>query len=770
VERQIFRKAALDRLSSPDQIDQLLQVARPPGRLLRYALSDWLRGRAARAEQGKARRVRTPTVVQMEAVECGAAALAIVLAYHGRVVPLEELRVACGVSRDGSNAANIVKAARSYGLLAKGYAKPVEALPALQLPLIAFWNFNHFVVVEGFGPGRVFLNDPAGGPRVASAEEFDEAYTGVVLVFEPGPEFVRGGRRPSLAGALLARLAGMWRGVVMAVLATLALAVPGLAVPVLLQLFVDEVLVAGGAGLVAPLLIGLALAAALRAGLTWLQQWLLLRLELRLALRDAGAFFRHVLGLPYAFFTQRYAGEVGARVAINDRVAALLSGELATAALNVVLVAAYVLLMLWYDPWLTLVALAAALLNVAALTLIARSRRDASRRLMTDRGKLLGATYGGLEMIETLKAGGAEGDFFARWAGLHAKVINAEQRLAVFTQVLAVAPPLVAALSTAAILTLGGLRVIDGALTIGMLVAFQSLAASMLEPVGRLVSLGGSLQELEAEIARLDDVARYPAEPLPPPSLSGEPPASARLEGRIELRNVTFGFSPAAPPLIEGLSLHVPPGARVALVGSSGSGKSTIARLVAGLYRPWSGEILLGGRPRDSLPRPLLARSVAMVDQEITLISGTVRENLTLWDETIGDEALDAATHDAAIHAELMARPGGYEAELEEGGRDLSGGQRQRLELARALALEPSILVLDEATSALDPLTEQQIDAALRRRGCTCLIVAHRLSTVRDADEILVLDEGKVVQRGTHDELIRAGGLYAQLIQGEGAE
>ncbi|HMQ32565.1 MAG TPA: NHLP family bacteriocin export ABC transporter peptidase/permease/ATPase subunit [Chloroflexaceae bacterium] len=770
MERQIFRKAALDRLSSPDQVDQPLQIARSPGRLLRHGVGEWLRGRAARMERGKARRVHTPTVVQMEAVECGAAALAIVLAYHGRVVPLEELRVACGVSRDGSNAANIVKAARSYGLLAKGYAKPAEALLALQLPLIAFWNFNHFVVLEGFGPGRVFLNDPAGGPRVASAEEFDEAYTGVVLVFEPGPGFVRGGHRPSLAGALRARLAGVGRHIALAVLATLALAAPGLAVPILLQRFVDGVLVAGTAGLVTPLLIGLALAAALRAVLTWLQQRLLLRLELRLALRDAGAFFRHVLGLPYAFFTQRYAGEVGARLAINDRVAALLSGELATAALNVVLVAVYALLMLWYDPWLTLVALGAALLNVVALTLIARGRRDASRRLVTDRGKLLGATYGGLEMIETLKAGGAEGDFFARWAGLHTKVLNAEQRLAVFTQVLAVAPPLVAALSTAAILTLGGLRVIDGALTIGMLVAFQSLAASMLAPVGRLVSLGGSLQELEAELARLDDVARYPAEP-PGPALSPEElPAGARLEGRIELREVTFGFSPLAPPLIEGLSLHVPPGARVALVGGSGSGKSTVARLIAGLYRPWTGEILLDGRPRDSVPRPVLARSVAMVDQEIALVSGSVRENLTLWDERIGDEALDAATGDAAIRAELMARPGGYDAELEEGGRDLSGGQRQRLELARALALEPSILVLDEATSALDPPTEEQIDAALRRRGCTCLIVAHRLSTVRDADEILVLDAGRVVQRGRHDELIRAGGLYARLIQGEGAD
>jgi NHLM bacteriocin system ABC transporter peptidase/ATP-binding protein len=702
----------------------------------------------------------------MEATECGAAALAIVLGYHGRMVALEELRIACGVSRDGSKANNLVKAARTYGLNAKGFAKPPESLPALPLPLIVFWNFNHFLVVEGFGRDKVYLNDPATGPRVVSSEEFDEAYTGVVLVFEPGPDFRCGGTRPNLFQALRARLTGSGVALSLVILATLTLLVPGLALPAFARIFVDQVLVGGVTGWLEPLLLGMALTAVVRGVLTWLQQFYLLRLETQLAIGTAGRFFWHVLQLPVAFFTQRYAGEIGARVALNDRVARLLAGKLATTLLSLFLIGFYLLLMLQHDLLLTLIGVGVALLNVVALALIARRRADGNRQLQHDRGKLLGTAYAGVEMIETLKATGAEADFFARWSGYHAKVLNAEQRLARFSQVLSVVPPLLSALNTAAILVVGGLRIMDGQMTIGVLVAFQSLMASFLQPVNQLVALGGTLQEVGADLSRLDDVLRYPRDSHGGEE-SGAVASSARLNGQIELRDVSFGYNPMDPPLIAGLSLSIPAGARVALVGGSGSGKSTVAKLVAGLYAPWSGELLYDGQPRHTLPRATFTSSLAVVGQEITLFAGTVRENLSLWDATISEAAIMRAAEDAAIHAEILVRPGGYDALIAEGGRDLSGGQRQRLELARALALDPTVLVLDEATSALDPLTEQQIDANLRRRGCTCLIVAHRLSTIRDADEILVLERGTVVQRGSHAELISRPGSYRLLVQSD---
>jgi NHLM bacteriocin system ABC transporter peptidase/ATP-binding protein len=703
----------------------------------------------------------------MEALECGAAALGIVLAYYGRWVPLEELRVACGVSRDGSNASNVVKAARRYGLIAKGYRKEVDGVRAMRVPLVVFWNFNHFVVVEGFGKDRVYLNDPASGPRVVTAEEFDQAFTGVVLAFEPGPEFQPGGAKPSLVAALSRRLAGSAAAVAYLLLAGLGLVALGLLIPAFTRVFVDRVLV-GGQDWIWPLLIGMGLAAALRAAVTGLQRYCLRRLETRLAISTASGFLWHVLRLPAEFYVQRYAGDISTRVGINDRVAQLLAGPLANVALNVVVIVFYALLMLQYDPLLTALGIGIALLNVLALRWAARRRIDASQRLLIDKGKLVGTTINGLQTIETIKASGAESDFFARWAGYHAKVLNGQQRLGVVTQWASAVPVLLTGLNTAAILTLGGLRVMEGSLTMGMLVAFQSLMTSFLTPVTQLVTLGGTLQDVEGDMNRLDDVVRYRIDPLlAAPTVPEATLGAARLAGYLELKDVTFGYSRLAPPLIEGLSLALKPGDRVALVGGSGSGKSTVARLVAGLYAPWSGEILFDGRPRANVPRPVLTRSLAMVDQDIVLFEGTIRDNLTLWDASISDADVVQAAKDAAIHGDVAARPGGYDYVVEEGGRNFSGGQRQRLEIARALAGNPTLLVLDEATSSLDPLTEQAIDEALRRRGCTCLIVAHRLSTIRDCDEIVVLEGGKVVQRGTHDEMIKVAGPYARLIQTE---
>ena len=711
---------------------------------------------------------RTPTILQMEAVECGAAALAIILAHYGRWVPLEELRIACGVSRDGSKASNVVKAARRYGLAAKGFKKEPSSLRELKPPMILHWNFNHFLVLEGFHKGEVFLNDPATGPRRVSEEELDQAFTGVVLTFEPGQEFAKGGEPPQLVRALKRRLAGAAAALAFVVLAGLALVFPGLVVPVFSKVFLDSVLLEGRRDWLPPLLLGMGLAALLTGLLTWLQQSYLLRLESKMAVAGSSRFLRHVLRLPMEFFSQRFAGDISSRVGINDRVAQLLSRDLATSFLGAVMIVFFALLMVQYDLLLTLVGVAVVSGNVAALHWVSRKRVDGNRRLQQDRGKLYGTAIGGLQMIETLKASGGESDLYARWSGYQAKVVNARQELERYTQMLDAVPPLLAAVNTALILGIGGLRVMDGAISLGALVAFQALMGSFMAPVNRLVSLGGRLQMVEGDMNRLDDVLRYPPEPGTDEATGGPPPDfPVKLSGRLELQNVTFGYNRLDAPLLEGFHLTLPPGARVALVGGSGSGKSTLAKLVTGLYKPWEGEILLDGLERAAIPRSVLNNSLAVVDQSVFLFEGTVRDNLTLWDATVPLPEVVAAAKDACIHDDIAARPGGYDSPISEGGANWSGGQRQRLEIARALVQRPTLLVLDEATSALDPATEMLIDESLRRRGCTCLIIAHRLSTIRDADEIIVLDRGKVAQRGTHDQLKAVEGPYSQLISME---
>ena len=712
-------------------------------------------------------RVKTPSVIQMEAVECGAASLAMILAYFGKWVPLEQVRVDCGVSRDGSKASNVLRAARNYGLVARGSRPEVDELRSLPFPMIVFWNFNHFVVVEGFDTKKWYLNDPASGPREVSLEEFQDSYSDAAMTFEPGPDFEKGGQRPSVLRSLRSRAKGLASGLTYTVIAGLLLAVLGIVIPSFSRIFIDRFLLEGMQTIVRPLLIFMGVAIVAQGLLTWLQQNALIRLEMNLSISSSSKFFLHVLRLPVVFFYQRFAGEVGSRLYLNDVVASLLSHQLTSNIIACFTSVFFFFVMLQYDFLLTTVGVALALTNLIVLKYVSNKIRNMNRRVLQEGGKLSGVSMNGLIGIETIKATGSESDFFSRWAGYQAKQVISQQQSSAFSQAFGAVPTLLSTLAAMAILSLGGLEVMRGKLTIGELMAFQILMASFSAPFSSLLSMGTQLQQVEADVQRLDDVLKQKPDPqISNSSLtvipSGMPP---KLTGQLELKNISFGYSPLDKPLLEDFSLKMSPGSRVALVGSSGSGKSTVAKLVTGLFEPRNGQILLDGKPRSAIPREIISNSLGFVDQDIMLFEGTIRENLTLWDDTVADDTIVLAAQDACIHDDIAALKGSYNYIIEEGGRNFSGGQRQRMEIAKALVLNPTILILDEATSALDPLTEKLIDRNLRRRGCTCLIIAHRLSTVRDCDEIIVLEQGVVVERGSHDEMRKTGGPYARLIR-----
>ncbi|MEM7238178.1 MAG: NHLP family bacteriocin export ABC transporter peptidase/permease/ATPase subunit [Pseudomonadota bacterium] len=708
------------------------------------------------------RRTRTPSILQLEAAECGAASLAMVLGFHGRQVPLEQLRGLCGVSRDGAKASSLLKAGRSYGLKAKGLKAEPQHLIDLRGPMIAFVNFNHFLVVEKATRSHVWVNDPASGRRKVPFDEFSESFTGVVLTFEKDTEFERRDERPSVAAALWRRLDGFRVPLLFVFLINLALVIPGIIVPIFSRVFVDYVLVRGLDDWLVPLLIGMMLTALVRFILLEVEAMALIRLTQALTLKTGGELFWRLLRLPVSFFDQRFAGEISGRIRLNESLAQLLTGQFVGAGLAVITSIFFAAMMYLYHPGLTIAIVALSLLNVVVLRVTTRALSEKHRKVSIDAGKLQGARISALKDIETFKASGAEDIVFTRWLGLQTNVVNGRQEAGRISAWTSPVPALINALIQATVLVFGGWLVMQGELTLGMLVAFQSLAASFSGPIAQLAGFGAELQELRSYTQRIEDVMHQPLDSRfakPPAKIAGLP------AGEIRLHDVRFGYAPLAPPLIDGLHLEIRPGQRVALVGASGSGKSTLGKLIAGLEVPQSGEVAIDGVAPADWPRDALAQRFAYVQQDAALFEGSVLDNLTLWDPRVDERAVITAAHDAVAHNMISARTGGYDALLSEGGNNFSGGERQRMEIARALSRAPSVIVLDEATSALDPIAEKEVMDAIRRRGVTSIIIAHRLSVIRDCDEIIVLDQGQPVERGRHEDLIAWGGSYARLIE-----
>ena len=714
---------------------------------------------------GKSKAAKVPVVMQMEALECGAACLAMVLAYYGKWMPLEQVRVDCGVSRDGSKAGNVMKAARSYGLEAKGYRMGLEAVKGISaFPCIIHWNLNHFVVLCGFRGNHACINDPARGSVKVTMDEFDKAFTGIVMVFAPTENFEPDGKRTSTLAFARKRLPGAGAAMVFVMLTSIIGYVFTLLNPAFSRFFMDRLLTGENSELLTPFIALVAAVSLLQVFVAAIRAVYSLKINGKMAVVGSGSFMWKVLKMPMEFFSQRMAGDLLTRHKANETIAEQLVNTLTPLALSAVMMVFYLVVMLRYSPILTLVGLVSILINIVMSRIISEKRVNITRVQTRDAGKLMSATVSGIRMVETIKASGAENGYFQRWAGYQASVNEQNTKYTRLNQYLGFIPAFITTLANALVLVLGIWLCMRGEFTLGMVTAFQSFLASFLSPAMTLVTAGQTLQEMRTQMERVQDVMEYPEDPYFSDAPVSEDEDYDKLTGAVELRNVTFGYSKLDPPLIENFSLNLKPGGRVALVGASGCGKSTISKLISGLYQPWSGEILFDGKPISEIDRAVFTGSVAVVDQDIILFNDTIANNIKMWDDSIEDFEVILAARDAQIHDDIIARPGGYQGKITEGGRDLSGGQRQRLEIARVLAQDPHIVIMDEATSALDARTEYEVTNAVKERGVTCIIIAHRLSTIRDCDEIIVLDHGKVVERGTHEELFKKGGYYTELI------
>ncbi len=710
--------------------------------------------------------VRVPVVMQLEAMECGAACLTMIMNYYQKWIPLEQARGDCGVSRDGANAKNIMLAARSYGMEAKAWKiEPEDLIAEGPFPCIVHWGFNHFVVLCGFKGGKALLNDPARGRLYVSMEEFDREYTGVTLTIEPSERFVPEGKKKSVFSYARERLKGTGTAVAFVVLTTTISSLLGIISPIFGRIFLDRLLSGRSPEWLMPFIAAMSAFAVINILVMWISTVYSLRIQGKMEAVGSASYLWRVLRLPMHFFSQRLAADIADRQATNASIAGTLVNTFAPLALNTLMMVFYLVVMIRYSLPLTAVGLAAILINLLVSAFITSRRVNLNRVQMRDAAKLSAATSSSIRMIETIKASGAEKGVFGRWAGFQASVNTQENKFIRLNTSLSAIPTVVTSLTNLVVLGLGVYLVIEGSFTIGMVMAFQGFLSSFMKPAGTLISAGQSLQEMVTQMERVDDVMSYPTDPyLDEREKKDE---YEKLSGAIEMKDIRFGYAPLGDPLITDFSLSIKPGQKIALVGRSGCGKSTLAKLLSGLYKPWSGTITYDGKSIAEIDRNVFIGSVAVIDQNVTLFEDTVEANIKMWNGSIENFEVIMAARDAGIHEDIVIRQGGYQHKMTENGRDFSGGQRQRIEIARALAQDPSICILDEATSALDAKTEYEVVKSISERGITCIIIAHRLSTIRDCDEIIVLERGHIVERGTHEELLKKNGAYTQLVTSE---
>jgi NHLM bacteriocin system ABC transporter peptidase/ATP-binding protein len=707
-----------------------------------------------------------PVILQLEALECGAACLSMILAYYGKWISLEQVRKDCGVSRDGSSAKNILYAARNYGMEAKGYRYEPDALrEAGSFPCIIHWNFNHFTVLDGFKGNHAVLNDPARGRIEVTKEEFDESFTGICIMMSPTERFQKEGRKKGTLDFFRGEMSQTKKAFLFFTIVTVAAATINIINPVFSRVFLDHLLTGENPGLVNGFILILAAFSLVQVVISIINSYYSVKIEGKLAVSANARYMWHVLRLPVDFFSQRMVGDVAMRKQNSETIASEFVETAAPLILDVFMVILYVFIMLRYSWILTLIGLGGIALNLLTVRFISDKRMNLSRVMMRDEAKLQGTAISAIDMMETIKASGAEDGIFAKWAGYQASVNRQNGELTKLNSLYLVISTFLSQTVDALILALGILFTIRGQFSIGLILAFQTLLTTLQEPVNGMITAQDTIRTMRVNTERIDDVMKYRTDV----NYSGENQDAVydKLKGKVELKHVTFGYSPLAPALIEDFSMTVEPGKRVAFIGSSGCGKSTLARLISGLYQPWSGEILFDGKPLGEIDRNVFTGSLAVVNQDITLFEDTIGNNIRMWDHSIEDFEVILAARDASIHEDIMQRDGGYNYKMLEGGKDFSGGQRQRIEIARVLAQDPTIIIMDEATSALDAQTEYDVVKAVHDRGITCIVIAHRLSTIRDCDEIIVMDKGKILERGTHNELMQKHGAYEELITSE---
>ncbi len=714
------------------------------------------------------KRAKVPVVMQMEALECGAASLAMIMAYYDKWVALEQVRLDCGVSRDGSSAKNILIAARNYGFEAQGFRCELSALrDSISLPCIIHWNFNHFVVLDGFQGKHAYINDPARGEVRITMEELDQAFTGICLQITPGPAFEPGGKRKSTLDFARKRLRGAGAAVAFVLISTVISSLFGIINPIFSRFFMDRLLTGENRELLMPFILLLSLMGLAQVVVSWVQAIYSRKIDGKMSVVGSSEYMWKILRMPMEFFSQRMAGDILQRQSTNATIAGTLVNTLTPLLLNTLMMFFYLFVMLRLSPLLTLIGIVTIVLNLLTSQLISSKRVNITRVQMRDAGKLVAATVSGIQMVETIKASGAENGYFQKWAGYQASVNTQKVKYAKLNQYLGVIPAVLSSIASASVMVIGVGLAMHGEFTLGSIMSFQGFLSAFMAPAMTLVSAGQTIQEMRTDMERVEDVMQYPTDPSFSDTPLQEDADYSKLSGAVELRDVSFGYSRLGKPLIEHFSMNMKPGSRVAFVGTSGCGKSTLSKLISGLYQPWSGEILFDGKPISEIDRSVFTGSVAVVDQEITLFEDTIANNIKMWDNSIEDFEMILAARDAQIYDDIMARDGGFYGKLTEGGKDLSGGQRQRIEIARVLAQDPSVIIMDEATSALDAKTEYELVKAVKERGITCIVIAHRLSTIRDCDEIIVLDKGKVIERGTHEELYARGGYYTELISSD---